>query len=96
MPDFVVDLDLCISAPGAHDAQLSVAVVANDRSDAATVAILIAGYLDFDGIENIDRRPYEVLVAAVEDGIDDGFDEDWRAYPRPIGSGGNAPADPLQ
>jgi hypothetical protein len=83
MADFVVDLDLCISAPGAHDAQISVAVAADDRAHAATVAILIAGYFDFDGAENSHRRPYEVFVAAVENGIAEGFDEDWRDYPRP-------------
>jgi hypothetical protein len=81
MPDFVVDLDLCIDAPGAWDFQFSVAVTASDRDAAAQVAMLIASDLDYEANDRTMRKPYEVAWRAVEndDAIDDGtYDHDWR------------------
>jgi hypothetical protein len=77
MPDFVVDLDISVIEP--YDNQLSVAVSARDRDDAAAVAMLIASDMLFE-TDHGQRYPYEVYCRAVENGIEDGFDQDWRGF----------------
>ena len=81
MPDFVVDLDLCINGPGEWGLQFAVAVTASNRDAAARVAMLIASDFEYETDDGTMRKPYEVAWRAVEndDAIDDGtYDRDWR------------------
>ena len=75
MPDFVVDLYVHLRAPDAHDWEVSVAVTAQDRNDAAAVAMILASYHAWGPDKLV---PKSVDWVAVEDGIEDGFDEDLR------------------
>jgi hypothetical protein len=75
MPDFVVDLQLHLYSPDAPDWEVSVAVTAQDRNDAAAVAIILASHRKW-GPDKL--MPKRVDWVAVEDGVEDGFDEDLR------------------
>ncbi len=74
--DYEVDLDMCRSAPGAWDEQITVGVRANSRSEAGSIAVALAHQHYPDA--------HEIVACEIEDY--EHCDLDWRGYGVAIGS----------
>jgi len=68
MPDFVVDLDLCINGPGEWGLQFAVAVTASNRDAAAMVAMLIASDFEYETDDGTYDRDWRHITIAPKPG----------------------------